>query len=117
MREESDVPSLQRPPPSGCECASFKLGDLGTDFLNSTFHSFSANINGLPIDFHMLDSFGWDSSSAEYPVKSKALISLKNPLKWILGNFDQKEGHTWSFYKFIMPCDSLPTPTLNVRCQ
>lgn len=58
----------QRPafPSVGCECASFKLGDLGTDchFLNSSFHLFSANTNEMPIDFHMLDSFGWDFSSA-----------------------------------------------------
>lgn len=53
-------------PSSGCECAPFKLGDLGTarHFLNRSFHSFFANINELPIDFHMPDSFGWDFSSA-----------------------------------------------------
>lgn len=53
---------FQHFPPSGRQCASFKLGDLGSDFLNSSFHSFSANINELPVDFHALDSSGWDSS-------------------------------------------------------
>lgn len=39
--------------------------NLGTDsyFLKSSFHSCLANINELPIDFHMLDSLGWDFSS------------------------------------------------------
>lgn len=46
--------------------APLKLGGLGTScrFLSSSFHSFSASVNELPLDFHVPDSFGWNFSSA-----------------------------------------------------
>lgn len=102
--------------PFGCECASFKFGNLGTDhnFLNCSFQfifsQYKWTAHRFPYAWFLwmglqLCLISHEVQSFDFPLKS---------IKVVFGQLWSRRRVYMQLFKFIMPCDRFPRPTFNV---